>query len=208
MELDGNILTVEDKKADVKEYSSDESFSGKIYRITYDISSKKELKRELINTISKGMYGLYENSDGTFCFNIALPKAAYYSGCHVIFNGTPMRSYNLEWSLPNAQTNYWIRVEDLEHYGYDMVTDFEGRATYFTQNPKKEWTPLGFDGTDERLPVYESDWKIYIDGKQPRLAFNIGGSTLVYCGELGSLKAGTIWENYDVMNVTSAKAEI
>ncbi len=227
MTLDGSKLAI--KVSYMREWLASvagdpESSAHDEYLLNIDLSSQTVTDATLVEVFSKNMYGLLERSDGSFLEtpnpypdNENFMCYAYYDGGHVILNGTMMRSYELFMYVGSAYKTetgdfqvvsgyphpYWICAEDLENYGYDMVVDYENRATYFTRNPDKPVTPLGFDGTDEHLPTYESDWKIYIDGAEPRLYFNIGGYTLIYCGELGSLEEGSLDDDYKVMYVTT-----
>lgn len=187
------------------------SIESSTYEITIDINTGEILEKILIDTISRDMYGLYVHSDGsiytgnTIRYNPGYhpPTAAYYDGGHVILNGTMMRSYSLVDST--LQSSYWIRAEDLENYGYDMVVDFENRSTSFFRNPDKQIAPMDFEGTNERLPIYDSDWKIYIGGKEPKYSYNIDGYTLVFAGELGEYSISNLNSNYKVMNVVTSE---
>lgn len=183
------------------------SIESSTYEITIDINTGEILEKTLIDTISRDMYRMYVHSDGsiytgnTVIYNPGYrpPTAAYYDGGHVTLNGTVMRSYELIDST--LQPSFWIRVEDLENYGYDMVVDLENRSTSFFRNPDKQITPMDFEGTNERLPIYDSDWRIYIDGKEPKYSYNIGGYTLVFAGELGEHSIN--YGSYSMMNVAT-----
>lgn len=176
-----------------------------VYTVTRDAATGEVISAERTDRVDENMYGLLENSVGELVYTVPEIESAYYDGGHVILNNTMMRSYNLVLSniYSDMKTSYWIRVEDLENYGYSMVTDFENRATYFYRDTNTPITPMSFDGTDEQIPIYESDWKIYIDGNEPRLYYNIGGYTLIFAGELGEYSIDTLDGNYNVMRVTT-----
>lgn len=202
--------------------AGNKNYAHEDYVLTIDISNGTILDETLIDKSVRNMYGLLEDMDGKLLGILDLPPGhdnyAYFDGGHIILNGTMMRSYtvfmyvgspelvegtNMPVVIEGSQYKYWLRVEDLENYGYDMVTDFENRATYFTRNPEKEITPMDLSGTNENLPIYKSDWKIYIDGKEPKLYHNIGGYTLIYCGELGETTEDELDDGYEVMRVNT-----
>lgn len=208
MELKDGMLTIIENKYDSITYPGvwpipNYSRSYDVYTVTRDAASGAVINAELTDRIEENMYGLLENSAGELVGPTPTAQSAYYDGGHVILNGTMMRSYKLVNPPYYFQSSYWIKAEDLESYGYDMVTDYENRATYFTRNPGKAITPMGFEGTNEELPIYDSDWKIYIDGKEPRFYYNIGGYTLIFAGELGEHSIEALDDNYYVMRVTT-----
>lgn len=217
MTISGNELEI---TANYYGYAPDHVQSAtptEIYRLKIDIptltlTDTKLIKRNVFNRI----YGAFENENGNFDEEVIYDDSYfYYAGGHVILNGTAMRSYTgfvykvyrtdegLINSWGASADPYWICAEDLENYGYDMTVDLENRATYFTRNPEKEITPLGFEGTNEHLPIYESDWKIYIDGVEPKLYYNIGGYTMVNSGELGEYEDSPYTESFYVRSVTT-----
>ncbi|MCH5187393.1 MAG: hypothetical protein J1F63_03230 [Oscillospiraceae bacterium] len=199
------------------------STPSELYRLEIDLPSGELIDAELLKrNVYDPLYGGYEDESGNIDQEILYtnmfgePSYFYYDGGHVILNGTMMRSYtgfvykvhgrNDDGQIMSSgasASSYWIRVEDLENYGYDMVTDFIGHATYFTRNPNKAITPLGFEGNSEHLPIYESDWKIYIDNVEPKQYFNIGGYTMVNSGELGEYEEGELDPGYRVRYVTT-----
>lgn len=164
--------------------------------IVYEGTSERDIP--LFDTDGKGNY-----------LKDIKAKYAFYDGGHVSVNGTLMRSYSVsvteEGENGEEESPYWIMCEDLENYGYDVLCDVEGRRTIINRNKYRKVEPLDFDGTDEHLPVYDSDWKIVVDGKEVKKVFNIGGRTLIYAGELGQTTEEEIDENYFVMNVSTDK---
>ncbi len=179
------------------------------YRLTIDLSKGEISDIYYEGKTEKNIYPFETDESGGFVNEIH-GNYCIYDGGHIILNGTMMRSYSVNANEKNADgvysfdSPYWIMCEDLENYGYDVVADFENRTTHFNRNPQKAVTPLGFDGTDVHLPIYDSDWKIFIDGREAKLSFNIGGKALIYCGELGEIGETELTDGYYVMNVTTS----
>ncbi len=208
---------------------SDEGRYSEVYEARFDIDAMtltdtRLLKKRWFNEL----YGSFEEDDGSIKWDLLTDSEAMfgtksyfqYDGGRVILNGSMMRSYSamiykvtkyrpdggIE-SSGASRDNYWICAEDLENYGYDMAVDYENRATYFTRNPDKPINPMSLDGTNEHIAVVPSDWKIYIDGREPKQYFNIGGYTMIKAGELGEWEDGSLDDGYHVCFVTTPDME-
>ncbi len=230
MSLKNNVLTISanyyNQYQSYSNIPTPANYANESYILTIDVATG-ELTDTLYldRTVYDSAYGLKLNSDGSFAdmLNLSGIMGEYYNdygymdGSHVILNGNMMPSYSMfiyvgrgdngnggPTSVAGSPRSYWIMAENLENYGYDMVVDHENRATYFTYNPEKTITPMSLEGTNVHLPALESDWKIYIDGKEPLLYFNIGGYTLIYSGELGEAVEDKLPDGYDVLRVTSS----
>lgn len=190
------------------------------YELTLDIPTATITEAKLTNKVERDVHGFVVDKDGNvdtstlYSEDDYLPYA-FYSGGKVILNGTMMRSYNVFYYIAEygdkafpvaifgSTHNGFICAEDLVNYGYEMSVDYENHITYLSRNPSKEIKPMSFEGTNEQLPIYDSDWKIVIDGREIHLGFNIGGYTLISVKELGECEEGVLDENYRVTYVTT-----
>lgn len=204
---DFNTMTVENETLKIGARHKN-SFDDEKYKLAIDLSKGEISEIYYEGKIPKDIATFAVDDDGNFANEIK-GEYGYYDGGHVILNGTMMRSYSVMVTekTPNGEftfeSPYWIACEDLENYGYDITPDFDRRKTVITRNTYRKVTPLGFDGTDDKLPVYDSDWKIVLDGQESRLSFNIGGKTLIYCGELGEAVEEEYSDGYFVMKVNT-----
>ena len=136
---------------------------------------------------------------------LGLPAYADTIIDHVLY--TDIRTYinGVEISSFNIHNDTAVVVEDLAHYGFDVVWDGEARTLSVTRDASKEIAgmktssasvPTGGRIGDEAMPVYATDIKTYLDGNLTE-SFNVGGLTIVYVDDLAELystKADYVWD--------------
>ncbi len=109
---------------------------------------------------------------------------------------TDIRTYinNVEITSYNIKGNTAVVVEDLLNYGFDVVWDGAARTLKVTRNASKPVTGAEVKATsggkigDKAMPVYATDIKTYLDGKETE-SYNVGGQTIVYVDDLAKLYA-------------------
>ena len=109
---------------------------------------------------------------------------------------TDIRTYinNVEITSYNIQGYTAVVVEDLLTYGFDVVWDGAARTLKVTRNAAKAVTGSAVSATtggkvgEKAMPVYATDIKTYLDGKETK-SYNVGGRTIVYVDDLALLYA-------------------
>lgn len=95
-----------------------------------------------------------------------------------------------ENSIPAAQLPnqfVYLKVNDLEHYGFDVELDeSSGKKIYtVTCNEKKGVHPNEVPSGDEKVNVYTTDAEVYIDSDVPANVFELeNGTVLIQSDEL------------------------
>lgn len=109
---------------------------------------------------------------------------------------TDIKTYinDIEITSYNIKGNTAVVVEDLASYGFDVAWDGSARTLKVVRNSGKAITGSAVTATsggkvgDKAMPVYATDIKTYLDGKETE-SYNVGGRTIVYVDDLAALYA-------------------
>ena len=127
-------------------------------------------------------------------FGVMLPVYADTVIDYVLY--TDIRTYinDVEITSYNIKGNTAVVVEDLASYGFDVAWDGTARTLKVVRNAGKTVTGAAVTATsggkvgDKAMPVYATDIKTYLDGKETE-SYNVGGRTIVYVDDLAKLYA-------------------
>ncbi len=124
----------------------------------------------------------------------ALPVYADTIIDYVLYTDIKTYINDVEITSYNIKGNTAVVVEDLASYGFDVAWDGTARTLKVVRNSGKAITGAAVTATsggkvgDKAMPVYATDIKTYLDGKETE-SYNVGGRTIVYVDDLAKLYA-------------------